>query len=40
VKENARIARVRLFRIEGTESAKGISRKSNSKKSSPAKRKK
>ncbi len=40
VKENARIARVRLFRIETTESAKGISRKSSSKKSSPAKRKK
>ena len=38
VKENARIARVRIFRIDGTNAA--ASRKSNSKKPKPAKKKK
>ena len=40
VKENARIARVRLFRIEEMKSASRSSRKSSAKKSAPAKRKK
>jgi deoxycytidine triphosphate deaminase len=40
VKENARIARVRLFRIEGMKSTTGNSRKGSSRKTSAATRKK